>query len=307
MNLALLGVLMAMAAVSCQMFDKKPTIYDHMKSGANTVKTNLIESQLKVENLFMPDNCVLNDEDFYGDRKDEILLEKQRLRLLKAEYGDTVTVHFTISLDDGTVVDRSVQPSDDVHEEDTVRPAIFTMGYGRVIPGWELGINGMCLGEIRKITIPPQLAYGPKGYKEKNIPPDATIEIETELVELKKKDFVDHYMDFLRNLPVYAIFILGLTFLLGGYYRGQIGEKRRLYREIAERKRRQMEAEEEEEENNEEAGEEEKEEEEEEEEEGEAGEAEGDAKEVEKAEETVVVGNGIGRKDARRRTLITRL
>lgn len=39
------------AAVSCQMFDKKPTIYDHMKSGANTIKSNLIDSELKIENL----------------------------------------------------------------------------------------------------------------------------------------------------------------------------------------------------------------------------------------------------------------
>ena len=37
------------ALVSCQMFDKKPTVYDHMKSGANTVKTNLVESELKIE------------------------------------------------------------------------------------------------------------------------------------------------------------------------------------------------------------------------------------------------------------------
>jgi hypothetical protein len=39
------------AVVSCQMFDKKPTIYDHMKSGANTVKSNLIDSELKIENM----------------------------------------------------------------------------------------------------------------------------------------------------------------------------------------------------------------------------------------------------------------
>ena len=65
-----------------------------------------------------------------------------------------------------------------------------------------------------------------------------TLEIETKLVSLKKKDAIDHYMDFLRNLHIYAFFILGLTFLFGGYYKGMIANKRRLYREIAERKRR---------------------------------------------------------------------
>jgi hypothetical protein len=77
---------------------------------------------------------------------------------------------------------------------------------------------------------------------------DATLEIETRLVHLKKKDMVDHYMDFIHNLHVYAFFILGLTFLLSGYYKGKIAEKRRLYREIEERKQRREEEEREEEE-----------------------------------------------------------
>jgi len=48
----LLVVVVVVAAVgNGQMFDKNPTIYDHMKSGANTVKTNLIESELQIENL----------------------------------------------------------------------------------------------------------------------------------------------------------------------------------------------------------------------------------------------------------------
>lgn len=69
--------------------------------------------------------------------------------------------------------------------------------------------------------------------------------METELLYLKKKDFVDHYFDFIQSLPVYAFFILGLTFLLSGYYKSKIAEKRRLYREI-EKKKQQMEEEEEE-------------------------------------------------------------
>lgn len=72
---------------------------------------------------------------------------------------------------------------------------------------------------------------------------DATLEIETTLLSLKKKDMVDHYMDFIHNLHVYAFFILGLTFLLSGYYKGQIANKRRLYREIEEKKRRKEEEE----------------------------------------------------------------
>ena len=63
---------------------------------------------------------------------------------------------------------------------------------------------------------------------------DATLEIETELVDLKKKDLIDHYMEFIQSIHLYAFFILGLTFLLSGYYKAKIAEKRRLYREIEE-------------------------------------------------------------------------
>ena len=67
-----------------------------------------------------------------------------------------------------------------------------------------------------------------------HLPADATLEIETELVDLKKKDWLDHYMDFIHSIHLYAFFILGLTFLLSGYYKSKIAEKRRLYREIGE-------------------------------------------------------------------------
>ena len=85
-------------------------------------------------------------------------------------------------------------------------------------------------------------------YSSFLLPADVTLEIETNLVYLKKKDVVDHYMDFIRSLHVYAFFILGLTFLMSGYYRGKIAEKRRLYREIAEMKRKREEESESEEE-----------------------------------------------------------
>ena len=65
---------------------------------------------------------------------------------------------------------------------------------------------------------------------------DVTLIVETELVSLKKKDAGDYYMDFLHSLHVYTFFILGLTFLLSGCYKAQIANKRRLYREIQQKK-----------------------------------------------------------------------
>ena len=71
---------------------------------------------------------------------------------MKAEHGNTVKIHYTGKLDDGTVFDSSVDR----------RPLEFTIGAGEVIPGFEEGVIGMSLGEFKTIRIPPDKAYGPR-------------------------------------------------------------------------------------------------------------------------------------------------
>nr|CAG8602082.1 12711_t:CDS:10 [Entrophospora candida] len=61
----------------------------------------------------------------------------------------------------------------------TGRPFFFTLGKAEVIKGWEIGINGMCVGGERKLVIPPALAYGTKGH-----PPSATLEFEVKLLKV---------------------------------------------------------------------------------------------------------------------------
>ena len=65
--------------------------------------------------------------------------------------GDTVSIHYTGKLDDGTVFDSSVGG----------QPITFTLGAGEVIPGFESGTVGMSVGDTRDIVIPPEQAYGP--------------------------------------------------------------------------------------------------------------------------------------------------
>jgi FKBP-type peptidyl-prolyl cis-trans isomerase len=91
----------------------------------------------------------------------------------EAKIGDTVSVHYTGWLLDGTKFDSSL---------DRNQPFEFTIGEGRVIRGWEQGIPGMRLGGKRQLIIPPDMAYGPTGTG--SIPPSATLIFEVELLEI---------------------------------------------------------------------------------------------------------------------------
>jgi FKBP-type peptidyl-prolyl cis-trans isomerase 2 len=70
--------------------------------------------------------------------------------MAKAKIGDTVKVHYTGKLDDGTVFDTS----------EGTQPLVFKIGEGRIIPGFENGVLGMEEGESREISVPPEEAYG---------------------------------------------------------------------------------------------------------------------------------------------------
>ncbi|KAG8974639.1 Peptidyl-prolyl cis-trans isomerase fpr2, partial [Tulasnella sp. 427] len=66
-------------------------------------------------------------------------------------------------------------------------PYEFTLGSGSVIEGWQLGLGDMCIGEKRKLIIPPALGYGDKGIRA-TIPPMATLVFETELLAINGND-----------------------------------------------------------------------------------------------------------------------
>lgn len=89
--------------------------------------------------------------------------------------GDLVQVHYTGWLADGTKFDSS---------HDRGEPIEFPLGTGAVIPGWDMGLATMKVGGKRKLVIPPELAYGKRGYPGV-IPPNAVLTFDVHLVSIR--------------------------------------------------------------------------------------------------------------------------
>ncbi|XP_050465625.1 FK506-binding protein 2 isoform X1 [Cataglyphis hispanica] len=114
-------------------------------SGANP------ENGLKVDKMYMPEICDV-----------------------RSKKGDQLTMHYTGTLQDGSKFDSSL---------DRDQPFTFQLGVGQVIKGWDQGLLDMCVGEKRKLTIPPELGYGEKGAGNV-IPGGATLTFEVELMNI---------------------------------------------------------------------------------------------------------------------------
>ncbi len=91
------------------------------------------------------------------------------------EAGQTVSVHYTGWLEDGTMFDSSLLRGE---------PINFPVGQGNVIPGWDEGVLSMSVGGKRQLVIPSELAYGERGAGQGAIPPNATLIFEVELVDV---------------------------------------------------------------------------------------------------------------------------
>jgi peptidylprolyl isomerase len=108
---------------------------------------------------------------------EELIPVRGQLKMVQAKSGDTVKIHYTGKLNDGTVFDSSVNRE----------PLEFTLARGQVIPGFEQAVLGMTPGESKTQTIPMTQAYGP--YREEmviqvnreQLPPDLAPEVGQQL------------------------------------------------------------------------------------------------------------------------------
>jgi FKBP-type peptidyl-prolyl cis-trans isomerase len=91
-----------------------------------------------------------------------------------AKAGDTVSVNYTGTLQDGTKFDSSY---------DRGEPITFKLGVGQVIAGWDEGIIGMKVGDKKHLVIPPEKAYGPRANGP--IPANSTLVFDIELVGIQ--------------------------------------------------------------------------------------------------------------------------
>merc|ERR1711981_40225 len=121
--------------------------------GAVLSEPEVKDSGLKVEYISKPDAC------------DKV-----------ARNGQMLTMHYTGTLEDGSKFDSSV---------DRNEPFKFQIGVGQVIKGWEEGVLGMCVGEKRKLIVPPALGYGDQGAGD-IIPGGATLFFEVELIDTEE-------------------------------------------------------------------------------------------------------------------------
>lgn len=97
-----------------------------------------------------------------------------------AASGKVLTVHYT-----GWLYDASKTDGKGLQFETSVggSPFMFSLGFGQVIPGWDQGLPGMKVGGLRRLVIPPSLAYG--AVRNGPIPPNASLVFEIELIEVQ--------------------------------------------------------------------------------------------------------------------------
>jgi len=153
-------------------------------NGNNATSEETTEQAVSTDSIEIKDNLTMGREFLAENAKNDSVVQTEsglQYMVLKEGTGakpgptDTVTVHYTGKLLDGTVFDSSVERGE---------PASFPLD--KVIPGWTEGLQLMSEGSHYRLFIPSELAYGSKGAGDK-ILPNATLIFDVQLIKVDKQ------------------------------------------------------------------------------------------------------------------------
>jgi len=139
------------------------------------VRLSLLVSLLFVIAMISPFPLAASGEDYTTTASGLRYLDLVEGKGAHPKKGQTIVVHYTGWLKDGTKFDSSLDRHD---------PLSFRIGVGQVIRGWDEGLLTMRVGGKRRLIIPPKLGYGARGAGGA-IPPNATLVFEVELLKLR--------------------------------------------------------------------------------------------------------------------------
>jgi FKBP-type peptidyl-prolyl cis-trans isomerase FkpA len=108
----------------------------------------------------------------------------------EASFGMALAVHYTGWLYEPNALGYRGRQFDSSRERAT--PFVFMLGGGRVIKGWDLGLGGLRVGGLRRLVIPPELAYGDREVGDGLIPAGSTLVFEVELLGIESTSLTEN-------------------------------------------------------------------------------------------------------------------
>lgn len=142
--------------------------------GVYFVIKNAPEKEITNSNQEVTENMDQNNQPSNQQDAPQMVVVKEGTGDVMTKSGDTLSVVYTGYLQDGQVFDSNVDSGQNFE---------FTLGAGQVISGWDIGLTGMKVGEVRRLSLPPAFAYGSNAVGP--IPANSTLIFDVELKEIK--------------------------------------------------------------------------------------------------------------------------